>query len=182
MPPAPSDEPAEQATDPPTDSDERGRSVPIWLIGVAVAALVVAIVVAVPIFRALSGLVFPADPPLPPDVTELAHDNIAHGYDRWRYETDQNVCEVATFYEAAGGTCTTADGMCVDGQYNSLGYGIEDIATCYGTDTFSIFGLRWELTMDIIDRREGEFTAFELERETLWAGPAPVATSTPPAP
>ena len=159
--------------------DEIDWAPPLWLIVLGLVALVGAVFVGVPVLRALSGLVFPADPPLPPNVTEISHDNIAHGYDRWRYTTDQTVCDVAEFYIDAGGICTTPAGMCVDGDYNSLGYGIENIATCYGTGEFSIFGLRWELTMDIIRTRDGEFTEFEIEREALWSGPAPIATSIP---
>jgi len=164
--------------------DDSGWAPPLWLIGVAVVALVGAVVVGIPIFQALYTLVFPPEPPLPDGVIELEAENLGHGYDRWLYQSTLNVCEVAAFYEESGSRCFTPPGMCVDGEYNRVGYPVEFTPTCVGADTYSAFGVRWELTMDSVwtptnpDAQDG--TVFSLERETLWSGPSPVSTSTPP--
>ncbi len=166
---------------PPDTESGGGWSPPLWVILLALAVLVFAVFVGVGVFRALSGLIFPPSPPLPDSVTAVEHENLAHGRDLWRYESALNPCELVAFYEQQNSTCTLSVPSTCDGTtYNSLDYSVESFATCTGQGTYSIYGLRWELTVDVAWSREGETTYFDLMRETLWSGPPPVATSTPP--
>ena len=166
-----------------SEQDEGRGGPPLWVIGLAVVAIVIALVIGLQVFRALYGLVFPPDPPLPDEITELSHNNKGHGYDEWSYASPLNACELTTFYIEQGSNCVITEGMCTDDRYQSPGYSLESAATCYGTATYSVFGLRWEVIISTKWSQDGDSTTFELERETLWAGPAPIATSTlPPTP
>lgn len=170
-------------TQPVPDSESqvesRGCSPPLWLILVALVVLVFSLIFGVQLFGVLVGFVFPPGPPLPADVAEVEHENIGHGVDRWLYEAALDPCQLISFYEDAGSVCIYADNLCgADGEYVSSGFRRDEAATCTGQDTFSIFGLLWDVEISTLFRAGEEITRFEITRLALWGGP-PLATSTP---
>lgn len=139
---------------------------------------VVAVVIGVQVFRVLYAVIFHADAPLPAGSSITAHEQIAFGVDQWTYTSAQNPCEIMQFYGSQAGLCQVAAGVCEGAVYTGPDYALENIATCYGSDEYSIFGVRWEVVI-YTQRQRGEvITAFDLKREMLWSGPAPAATST----
>lgn len=154
----------------------------IFILG-ALVVVILAMVVGFNVFRVISGMVFPPGVPLPEQITQETHTNISHGVDEWTYLSTQNPCEVMVFYEDLGSICTLAEAdFCTGTTYNDPGYSPDEVATCVGTDTVSVFGRRWETTITTRWQQNAEsVTTFDIRREMLWNGPAPEATSTPPS-
>jgi hypothetical protein len=164
-------------TEPPEDP---GEGVPLLLLLLALVVVVLALIIGVQVFRVVAGLIAPADAPLPAQVTEIEHENLAYGTDQWRYTTPLNPCEVVAFYEEEGSTCTVREGLCEDTQYISPSFSVERAASCTGLGSFSVFGVRWDVVIGTTYSGGEDATYFDLLRETLWSGPPPPATSTPP--
>jgi hypothetical protein len=164
--------------DPP---ESHGCRPPLWAIIGLLIIMVGALFLGIQLFRVLFGLVFPEDPPIPPNAVETSHESVYYGVDDWRYETELNPCELARFYEDEGAVCVIQEGLCADESYHSPGYTIESVATCSGRKNFAGFGMLYDLTIGIHSRRGAdEQTYFNIRRETLWGGP-PRPTSTPGA-
>ncbi|MFW5691107.1 MAG: hypothetical protein ACOCXZ_01290 [Chloroflexota bacterium] len=165
---------------PQVDGEPEGCRPPLWLILVALGLLVLASITGVYVFNALYGLVFQPEAPRPRALVELAHEEIARGVDRWQYEVPLNPCEVVQFYEARGSTCTVSEGVCAGERYTAPVYEIDAVATCTGVQPFSIYALRWVVTVDPIYAPDPVSSTFSLFSEVLWGGP-PRATATPAA-
>jgi hypothetical protein len=162
------------------EDDDAGWAPPLWLILLALVALVAALIVGAQLFGVLHSIIFPPQIPLPAGVVEVEHANEAFGADRWRYETTLDPCSLAAFYREQGGVCVLADDLCGgDGAYHSTGFRRYDAVQCTGFDEFSVFGLRWQVNAGTHFRQGEEITTFALQREILWSGP-PAPTSTPP--
>lgn len=137
----------------------------LLLIGLAVATVIVALVIALELFGIVGGLVFMADAPLPDDAQEVSHRNLAYGADEWLYRTRLTVDELVDFYESHGAMCREERAV----------IGPESHMICVGIDEVSVFGVRWEMQVE----RFQQVTTFDLRREMLWSGPAPQATTAP---
>ncbi|GAB4508507.1 MAG: hypothetical protein OHK0046_01160 [Anaerolineae bacterium] len=143
-----------------------------------VVGVVLSLVFGLQLFRVVSGLVFPPEPPTPPGLTLSVHENLDHGVDEWVYSSAAlSPCEIVAFYEGENSLCTTT--WCDGGAFNSPGYALEEVAVCIGTDTFSIFGLRWEAVIYTRYISGEEVTYVDVRRDVLWSGPAPAATTSP---
>jgi hypothetical protein len=152
------------------DDAPEGCRPPLWSILVALVVLIGAVILGVRVAAVLFGLVFPPDPPRPPDRVELSHTSPEYGVNDWRYETPATPCEVIAFYEDAGSTCVQMGDFCADGRYTPPTFAVETLAECTGVEPFSIFALRWTATID--PRYGGDVTTtFRLFSEVLWGGP-----------
>lgn len=172
--------PEEVSSEIPTTEAEHDSGWSLPCIGVALAALVVSLVIGAQLFRILYVVVFHPAPPLPDNMTRTEHDDIEFGVDTWTYTVDMNPCELVQFYEDAGGVCRTAENVCSGNVYTGPDYALDDLATCVGNETHSIFGLRWESRIYTQRIRGENITKLEITREMLWSGPAPPATSISP--
>lgn len=151
---------------------------PLWLILLAFGVVVLAVVIGLQVFGVLYGLLFPPDAPRPDDVVRLAHETIDTQVYEWRYETGLDPCALIAFYEAEGSTCSVVSGACQAGRYVPPLYEVDAFAHCEGVQTFSVFALRWRVTIEPVYRAAPEGSTFTLLSEVLWGG-APRPTSTP---
>ncbi len=140
----------------------RTRSRTFWPIIIMAAAFVVLVVIGGPVVGILAAIAFPPGPPLPPNTTELTHQNLDYGVDQWTLLTHQTACDIAQFYQEQGGSCEFPDGNCPAS-------GIGQIARCSGVSPHSIFGLRWEVIITTNDL-ENHAAQLQLKREMLWSG------------
>ncbi|MEQ8677574.1 MAG: hypothetical protein RLP44_13745 [Aggregatilineales bacterium] len=131
--------------------------------------LVIAGVIGFQLLGILYGLIFPPDAPLPDDATEISHENLAYGSDRWVYGTDTDGCALVEFYVANDGLCVVAPGACIDGEFQFMNPNQQTIATCEGEKEFSIFALRWSVTIGT-GYATAPTTRFNMEQDVLWFG------------
>ncbi len=168
---------AEEITQQETRSKARsGFTIP--LIGCTFIAVVAALFIGLEVFGVISGILFPPDPPLPPNIQRVEQQNQSFGVDVWSYTTADSPCSVISYYERNQSTCTLTGDYCEGTTFNSPGYSLESVATCIGTDEYSVFGLRWTVQISTRVRQGAETTNFTVQREILWSGPAPQSTST----
>ncbi len=161
----------------PDNADEEptpsGCQPPLWLVGIAFVVLVFACAYSLQLFNVVYGLLFPPSAPRPADVVQLDYESVGYQAGRWRYQTALTPCEVITFYEDAGGICTFNVGGCDDGQYEGPIFEIDAFAQCELVAPFSIFGFRWQATLEPNYNPNPTFTRFELFSEVLWGGMPP---------
>lgn len=131
--------------------------------------LVASLVIGVQLVAIIYGLVFPPEAPLPPDVVQLEHDNLAYGVDEWVYGTPFTACSVVAFFTQEGGTCTITPGQCGTPGTVPQGQSTQNVATCRAVVHFSIFTMEWETTIAGGYRSELQ-TRFTLRREVFWVG------------
>jgi hypothetical protein len=153
------------------DEDLTGCRPPLWLIIIALGMVVVTAVFGVRLFGVVWGLVFPPDAPRPDAIVELAHKSLANGVDEWRYQTPLSPCEVIAFYTDAGGACALTSTYCADdGPFTPPVYEQPYLAECTHVEPFSIFALRWLVTVDTTYNPRPQTTTFTLFSEVLWDG------------
>ncbi len=156
---------------------EQGRRWLVILLGFGLTITVICGVLVGP--RAVSvlyGLVAPPDAPLPSPVREVSHQSEVYGVDTWEYRTAQNACDVIAFYREAGGTCELEGEWCSAKDDTTL-YA-DPVGTCTGSETFSMFFMRWRAEIRAGYRGE-DGTGFTLNRTIFWTdGP----TLEPPNP
>ena len=117
------------------------------------------------IVGALSVLVAPPLPPLPPSAEQIAHENLAHGVDRWTYDSDLNVCELAVYYENAGGQCPVRPPICGGGPESTS----DVLLSCEAIAELPVFSMRWLVEVP----EETGTTApahFDILRVVSWSG------------
>jgi len=156
------------------DDETTSQRSPILLIGL-VGVLLVFLVIGVQAFGILYSIVFPPTPPLPTNITEVRHTPVDHGVDEWLYQTEQNACDIVTFYEEVGGVCQFPTGACEneaseDFRFSQSG---EHVATCVGESEFNIFVYRWEANIADSYQSDVGGTIFSLIREVFWTGAVP---------
>lgn len=169
-----------ETSHPATEQQKGGLSG--FMIGCAILFFIAALIISLEVFGVISGILFPPDAPIPPNSEQTDHTNLEFGVDSWSYTTTESPCQVIQFYENNQSTCTLSGDYCKGPTFDSPGYSLDSVATCIGTDDFSVFGLRWTVEISTQVRRGIETTHFDLLREILWSGPAPQATSTANAP
>lgn len=138
---------------------------PLLWIGLGLVVVVVVLLIALELFGVVGGLLFMADAPLPDNVQEISHRNLAYGADEWTYTTALSLDDLVRFYESHEGRCYEEQAV----------IGPEQYVICVGTDEVSIFGMRWEMRAARFQR----VTTFDLRRDMLWSGPAPQVTTMP---
>lgn len=156
----------------PNEGDTRKQQVPIRAIVWATLAFALAIFIATQVIGVLYAILFPPDgPALPLNVTELSRRTEAPGVDYWVYGTDQNACEVMRFFATQSGTCQTLPIMCGGPDGVTLGDSTpaQQVGSCTGEMTFSIFSLRWEVRVSS-HHLTGGTTHFTVLREVMWQG------------
>jgi hypothetical protein len=154
----------------PNESDTQKQQVPIRAIVWAILVFLLAIFVATQVIGVLYAILFPPDgPALPLNITELSHRTEAPGVDYWVYGTDQNACEVMSFFTTQNGTCQTLPLMCAGPDQLNLAESTpaQQVGSCTGEMTFSIFRLRWEVRVSS-HHLTGGTTHFTVLREVLW--------------
>lgn len=141
----------------------------IALIAGAGLITVVALAVGWQALGVLLGVLLPPAVPLPPGLQELGHTQPSYGVDEWRYSYNGQACELAAWYEEAGGRCVTRE-ICPGrpGQPR-----LEQAVICTGEMEFSAFAMRWRA--EIIYHGE-----LSVQREIFWTGTLPPLTATPP--
>lgn len=139
----------------------------------AVVLVGIALFVASQFIGVLYALVFPANAPVPQNVTELEHTSEAYGVDQWLYSTSEDACVMVRFFENNGGVCNVAPGMCSGGFISTGPFSpATNVAQCSGDVMFSIFAMRWRSNI-ATGYRDGEPTRFQLGREVYWTGTLP---------
>lgn len=141
----------------------------------AAMGLLVAAYIGVQLFVIVYGLVFPPDAPVPDGSTLIEHENFAYGVDEWLYGTQVNPCDVVTFYLESDANCRVSPGQCGIGITDPVGQSVQNVATCSGNTSFSIFDMGWEVTI-AAGYRTGDPTRFRLRREVFWIGTSSNAT------
>jgi hypothetical protein len=134
-------------------------------------AVILALFIGTQVIGVLYAIVFPAQPPRFADSRELRHTSDSYGVDEWLYETDTSACEVLAFYQSEADTCRLAPTDCSTSLRN------QNLARCSGETFFSIFAMKWEVSVSTGDSSEGG-TLYSLSREIFWTGsiPQPVPT------
>jgi hypothetical protein len=157
----------------PEDEPATQRS-PILLL-VLVAVLLVFLIIGIQAFGILYSIMFPPMPPLPQNVSEVRHTSIDHGVDEWLYQTEQNACDIASYYEIKGGQCRFTSDSCGDESSDEirLSSSGKHVATCIGEAQFSLFAYRWEANIADGYRDDDGSTQFSLIREVFWTGAVP---------
>ena len=159
---------------PEVEDDPNTQRSPIFLIGL-VSVLLVFLVIGFQAFGILYSIVFPPKPPLPQNVTEVRHTPVDHGVDEWLYQTSDDACDIAQYYEQAGGVCHFPSESCNRQASDEIRFSTsgEHVATCIGVEQFNIFAYRWEANIaDSYQSEEGS-TKFTLIREVFWTGAVP---------
>ncbi len=143
-----------------------------WLtIVVGVVAILFAIYIGTNVIGVLYSILFPASAPLPANVTEVEHENLAYGVDEWVYATHTEACDVVQFYIDQGGQCRIPPGTCSE-QRITFTPG-QNVGQCTGEVYFSIFAMRWDVTIAGGYRDDIGQTRFRLSREIFWGGGIP---------
>ncbi len=160
-----------QSTEVPPPDDSSSTTRRPWLIVLlGILALLLAVFVATQVIGVLYAIVFPANAPLPPDITESSHKNLAYGVDEWIYITDAEVCDIMAFYQEQADDCLINSIFCGD-ENPEIPMPGQHIGRCSGEVEFSIFAMRWEVIISTGDTREN--TQFLLAREVFWTGAVP---------
>lgn len=149
----------------------------------SVLAFVLAVFIATQVIGVLYAVLFPpSGPGLPLGITQLSHRSEAPGVDYWVYGTEQNACELLSFFAAQGGTCQNAPFTCggTDGLVMAQSSPGQQVGRCTGEMRFSIFTLRWRVGISTFHYTGGT-THFSVLREVFWLGVRP-EESTPSAP
>lgn len=134
-----------------------------WPLIIMVVALVLLVFIGGPAVGILAAIAFPPGPPVPSDTAEVAHKSLDYGVDTWTLLSHQTACAVAQFYQEQGGTCE------YPGHAACPTEGIGQIAQCSGVSPYSIFALRWEVTITTNDLANHS-AQLQLKREILWSG------------
>jgi hypothetical protein len=135
-------------------------------------ALAFAVSVGPQVVGALSAMTAPPPPPLPVGVVQITHENLAHGVDNWTYDIEQDVCQLVTFYQDQGGECPVLPPHCT--QTGESSPADRDAAICTGDVQFSIFAMRWQMSVPRDTIMTDAETRFRLSRVVSWSGsPSP---------
>lgn len=139
------------------------------MLGISLLAivLVVAAIIGIQLLTIIYALLFPPDAPLPADVVEISHENLAYGVDKWLYGTSMDGCALVEFYLTHGGECVVAPGVCGTSGFENVSPGQQSIATCDGQVGFSIFSMHWSANIASGYSIE-PITRFNLEQEISW--------------
>jgi hypothetical protein len=135
-----------------------GARLPWLILIVGIVGLLLALYIGSQVLGVLVGILFPPNPPLPPNVAQVSHQSTEHGVDEWVYASDVVAPDaIIDYYEAAGADCET------------IPTANQQITTCSGEKTFSIFAMRW----DAVISANAEGSELRLSREVFWTGAIP---------
>jgi hypothetical protein len=134
-----------------------------WPLMIMATALVLLVFVGGPAVGILAAIAFPPGPPMPPDSAEVAHESLDYGVDTWMLLSHQSACAIAQFYQEQGGTCEYPE------PDECPAEAIGQVAHCSGVSPYSIFALRWEVTITTNDLAN-HTAQLQLKREMLWSG------------
>ncbi len=165
---------------PPTLSDAHAssevpaasRRLPWRLLILGTAVLAMAIFIATQVIGILFAIVLPPAPPVPPNSTVMEHSSAAHGVDDWLYGSTTSACDVVRYFVASGGECRIAPLTCGTEQQLDVDREGQHVARCTGESYFSIFAMRWDVSIATGYRENGQ-THFRLTREIFWTGAIP---------
>ena len=168
-------------SDPQVDANEAqalpaNRRVPTRIIVLGLIAVVFAVVIGTQVIGVLYAIFFPPAVPLPEQVDLISHTSTDYGTDDWLYSSSKvSACDIAQYYASKDAQCRVAPFSCVDGSSTTAAgpnAGNQNVARCVGTQTFSIFALRWQV--NIATGSSGDQKAiFRLDREIFWTGAVP---------
>lgn len=163
----------------PSSADDAARPgrrfLPWQVILLGGAALALAVLIGTQVIGVLYSILAPPSPPLPEGARLLSHTGFDYGVDDWLYGTDERACTVARFYQEQGGVCRVSVGDCEGDSSMRLGPAPaepQNVARCVGEVYFSIFAMRWEVTIASGYEKDGQ-TRFSLSREVFWTGSIP---------
>jgi hypothetical protein len=134
-----------------------------------------AVLIGTQVIGVLYSIIAPPLPPLPEGARQLNHSSADYGVDDWLYGTDENACTVAQFFQERGAVCRVTVGECEGDPATLLGPAPaepQNVARCVGEVYFSIFAMRWEVTIAGGYEKDGQ-THFGLSREVFWTGSIP---------
>lgn len=143
------------------------KGVPWWILGVALFALLLAILITIRIGGVLAGLLFPPMPPIPVGAEVLEHGNRGYGADDWVYTLRPSPCFAASFYDEEGGMCVYEPGYCHNDDTSKRDV---LVASCEGIEQFSNFFMVWKVEI----RDFPEYAELNLSRDITWFASAPI--------
>ncbi len=158
------------------------RRVPTRIIVLGLIAVVFAVVIGTQVIGVLYAIFFPPAVPLPDQVDLVSHTSSDYGTDDWLYSSSKvSACDIAQYYAAKSVQCRIAPFSCIDGSSTTAAGANarnQNVARCTGTQTFSIFALRWQVNIATGSSDEQK-AVFRLDREIFWTGAVP--PSNPPS-
>jgi hypothetical protein len=160
---------------PEGEPEATGFRLPLKLVIILIVALVLALIISTQIIGVFYSILFPPNPPLFGNVQLVSHRSPDYGVDTWHYTAAVNPCEVVSYYESNGSTCSLAPYWCtgsVEADRPSANLTNDYVAECIGTQYFSIFAMRWIVNIAAGNNPDSE-AQFRLDREVFWSGVVP---------
>ena len=144
---------------------------PPWSILIlGTAGILLALYIGSQVLGVLVGILFPPSPQLPPNATLVSHQSPEHGLDTWEYAVSLSPCDLVAHYETSGAVCEIVADDCRNLLDAPLVSG-QQVATCTGEMTFSIFAMRWDAV--ITTTEDAAHNRLNLAREVFWTGAVP---------
>lgn len=141
------DETAAEGAEALSPSSGKLRSVGCLLLGIALFIVVMAITL--PFLPTLVAIAMPPAPPLPQtSLTTVSHQNYDYGVDEWEYLASATPCDLVTYYQSVGGSCSITPFEC--GTSTDFSRQNELVARCAGREQIGQFGLVWEARINRI--------------------------------
>lgn len=158
------------------------RRVPTRIILLGLFAIVFAVVVGSQVIGVLYAIFFPPAAPIPDKVDLISHTTTDYGTDDWLYSSNKlSACDLVNYYASKDAQCRIVPLGCTSDDSNQIASGLntkgQNVARCIGSQTFSIFALRWEVII-ATGATSDELSQLRLTREIYWTGAVP--PSNPP--
>ncbi|MEP7291202.1 MAG: hypothetical protein ABI835_05435 [Chloroflexota bacterium] len=150
-----------------------GRRISLLALVLLIAVVGLAAYIGANVLGVLFAVISPPMPPMPLNLTETRHENVAYGVDHWRYTSTENACTLVKYLEENGGECEYAPMQCIEPpeQSTSVAMATEGIVgRCGGRIDFSIFTMTW---FGLVIRESETEVQLQLDREVYWMGTGP---------
>ena len=154
----------------PKDPGERQRrGFPLGLALIAGGVVLgLAILIGPRVAGIFLGIVAPPTPPVPLNSNQISYTSESYGIDRWRYQSDDDLCQLVSYYQSQADQCPVIPPECGGSNKPDPDY----LAACYGDTEFSIFAMRWGFSIPYRSTG-GQGLQFDVSRDVSWLGGLP---------
>jgi hypothetical protein len=154
-----------------TPAPKRRRG--IWFTLLGFLLVIIAFLISIQVIAVLYAIINPPLPPVYTSAQQLEYRSQAYGVDEWVYGTTEDACRVSRFFANNGGNCAFTRDVCDRGFIDPAEVlRSENVAQCTGIVQFSIFAMRWRVSV-AGGYRDRFATRFVLTREVFWSGEVP---------
>ncbi len=151
-----------------TAHPETRRRIPFLGLALLVGVVALAGYIGVNVLTVLFAVVSPPLPPMPANLVEISHENVAYGVDRWRYTSTEDACSLVKFLEDNSGVCVYAPLQCATNPEQTNRFAADGlVARCDGSIDFSIFTMNW---FGLVVKNSDSQSRLDLDREVFWLG------------